>query len=282
MGSRTDKLLRNLAPRDLVGAEVGPLDRPLVRKDEGVVYYIDHCDTPALKARWSKDPNVDTSVLQVDCVWGKMSLREALLAALPRAEEWQGLDYVIASHVIEHVPDLISWFREVHEVLKPGGTLRLAVPDRRYTFDYLRRTSTFAEVADAYIRKRRAPSGSRVLDFTLNMAHVDCAAAWNGTIDERTLVHAYTQQQAFLLARDAEERGVYHDVHCWVFTPWSFVDLMAQMAHAGLFAFTCDWLLPPERNTFEFLASLEPATTQAEAEGSWKRIQTDLQQLSSE
>ncbi len=47
-------------------------------------------------------------------------------------------DLLVASHVIEHVPDLITWLREIASVLKPTGQARLAIPDRRYTFDLLR------------------------------------------------------------------------------------------------------------------------------------------------
>ncbi|WP_369012339.1 methyltransferase domain-containing protein, partial [Escherichia coli] len=47
-------------------------------------------------------------------------------------------DYAIASHVIEHVPNVLGWFRGIYEVLKPGAVFNLAVPDRRYTFDVVR------------------------------------------------------------------------------------------------------------------------------------------------
>ena len=37
-------------------------------------------------------------------------------------------DFVLASHVLEHVQDIISAMREIHRVLKPGGHLVAATP----------------------------------------------------------------------------------------------------------------------------------------------------------
>lgn len=101
-------------------------------------------------------------------------------------------------------------------MLKETGSVRLAVPDKRFTFDLLRQTSSMTDVVDAYVRKRRVPSSSRILDFTLNMVGVDCGKAWANDIELDELVHSYTVPQALALAHDAEVNGTYHDVHCWV------------------------------------------------------------------
>jgi SAM-dependent methyltransferase len=44
-------------------------------------------------------------------------------------------DFVIANHLLEHLPDPIGAMREWYRVLRPGGTLFLALPDKRLTFD---------------------------------------------------------------------------------------------------------------------------------------------------
>ena len=72
------------------------------------------------------------------------------------------------------------------------------------------------------------------------------------------LKRGITDQQALELARDAEENGTYLDVHCWVFTPQSFVELMMQLARCGLLEFSCDWLVPTARNSFEFFVCMRP------------------------
>jgi SAM-dependent methyltransferase len=277
--NRIDILLQGLDIGRLIGAEVGPLDKPVVPKGNGDVFYIDHCDTEALRTRWSTDTNVDVKKLHVDAVWGENTLKAALThahAAQAPGKVWPGLDYMVASHVIEHVPDLITWLQEVKQALKVDGTLRLAVPDRRYTFDRLRRTSTLHEALDAYVRKRRVPSGSRVLDFALNMRTVDCHSAWLGTLDEAQLVRVFPFADAVALARDAEENGTYHDVHCWVFTPESFAELMLELAKQQMLGFSCQWLEPTAKFTFEFFAALQPCDDPQLALQSWLTVSAQL------
>ncbi|WP_044156709.1 class I SAM-dependent methyltransferase, partial [Escherichia coli] len=66
-------------------------------------------------------------------------------------------DLIVASHVIEHVPDLIGWLKDAISVLKVGGTLALVVPDKRFTFDILRPLATYREVAAAHKEARHRP-----------------------------------------------------------------------------------------------------------------------------
>ena len=44
-------------------------------------------------------------------------------------------DFVVASHVLEHMEDPLGALEEWHRVLVPGGLLFLAVPDMRFTAD---------------------------------------------------------------------------------------------------------------------------------------------------
>lgn len=257
------------------GAEVGPLDKPLVPWRRGSVFYVDRAPTEALKRHWSADPNVDVSRLHVDAVWGRNTLREAIAES---AGQDVLLDYIVASHVIEHVPDLIEWLRETQSCLRPGGSLRLAIPDRRYTFDFLRQETSLVDVLDAHVCRRRVPSPARILDFALHMAPVDCHAAWNGNIDPAQLVRGYSQQQALSLARDAHDKGTYHDVHCWVFTPLSFAELMGDLSRRELIGFECARLISTRRDTFEFFAHLTPNENPAARCASWERWAEALRQ----
>ena len=60
-------------------------------------------------------------------------------ARLPFREA--SLDFIIASHVLEHLPFPLSGLRHWYALVKTGGHLLLRIPDKRYTFDR-RRTRT--------------------------------------------------------------------------------------------------------------------------------------------
>jgi len=44
-------------------------------------------------------------------------------------------DFIIANHLLEHVADPIGALEEWYRLLRPGGVLFLALPDKRVTFD---------------------------------------------------------------------------------------------------------------------------------------------------
>lgn len=59
-------------------------------------------------------------------------------------------DFIVANHVLEHVTSPIDALREWRRILRDGGLLMLALPDKRFTFDAPRKRTTLAHlVADA-------------------------------------------------------------------------------------------------------------------------------------
>lgn len=59
-------------------------------------------------------------------------------------------DFVVANHVLEHVTSPIDALREWGRIVRDGGLLMLALPDKRYTFDAPRKRTTLAHlIADA-------------------------------------------------------------------------------------------------------------------------------------
>src|SRR5580658_7325812 len=99
---RREIILNGLDLSKLVGVEIGALDKPLVRRQDGEVIYVDHADRETLVEKYKADPNVNKdSLVHVDAIWGENTLADAV--------SYRKVDYVVASHVIEHVPDLITW-----------------------------------------------------------------------------------------------------------------------------------------------------------------------------
>ncbi len=55
-------------------------------------------------------------------------------------------DFVIANHFIEHCENPLLTFQNLFRVLKPAGILFMAVPDKRFTFDTDRPSTTLDHV----------------------------------------------------------------------------------------------------------------------------------------
>nr|WP_321986107.1 methyltransferase domain-containing protein [uncultured Lichenicoccus sp.] len=264
--SRRPRLLGSLDPAHLQGVEIGALHYPVVKKAEGSILYVDYADRQTLVDKYKDDPGVNgDEIVEVDAIWGDKSLHECLPAGFKA-------DYVVASHVIEHVPDLIGWLLEIRAILALGGQLRLAVPDRRYTFDYIRHTSQLSDVLDAHVRGARQPLPRMVIDFLLGYRHVSKKDAWLGTVSPEAMRPTCSVEAASGMARNVLKDGRYTDCHCWVFTPQSFAELMEQVVRAGLLNFRCTDFSDTRPFEFEFFVGLSPTDDTEEAAETWQRM----------
>ncbi len=260
--NRKENLLFGLDIQHACGIEIGALASPVVSKQEGTILYVDYADTNVLRDRYKSDPNVDISkIVTVDAVWGEKSLGESI--------NGESVDYVIASHVIEHVPDFVTWLNELHSVLDKHGQVRLAIPDKRYSFDYLRQESRLSDILSAYVVRARVPQPREILDFCLNKVSIDTAAAWRNEIDIAKLTREFTYEGAMWLAHDVINHGTYHDVHCWVFTPHSFATLCHKLARFNLLKLACHRFVDTARNELEFFVALKDTADQREVVESW-------------
>ena len=254
------------------GIEIGPLVNPMVRKHESNVHYVDRATTEELKEWYAKDPalNVD-DIMDISYVWGEQSLAEAT-----GGEEQ--FDYCIASHVIEHIPDLITWLNEISSVLKPGGVASFAVPDRHYTFDYLRPETTLADLIDAHLKKLRKPSTRHIYDHFANFAEVDVMAAWSKDFDPSSLSRKNTKQRIYGVCKDAIENDKYVDSHCSVFTHDSFFNLLQGISELGLLDFKVKKVFPTKRGMFEFFVQLEKIDSSLDAQEKFEQFNKSLLQ----
>lgn len=224
-----------------------------------MIYYVDHASRQELVAKYKEDPAVDDdAIVDLDFIWGQESLLELFGGIAP-------VDYIVASHLIEHVPDLVGWLQEAAAVLATGGILALAIPDRRYTFDYLKEVSTTSELIGAYLDRLRRPSPSQVYGHFSQVVELDAAAAWSAAASDDALEHIHTIGDALELARQAAN-GEYVDTHCWVFTPESFLARMHALVEVGLLDFSVAEVTPTATNELEFYVSLEKLAPDASEE----------------
>lgn len=202
----------------MTGLEIGALDSPIARPSAGRIYYADYCSTADLRRNHANTPTVNVNnIVEVDFITNGGRLQDVVPDHLK-------FDYVIASHVIEHVPDLISWLQDIGHVLKSGGILSLIVPNKDYTFDIRRSVSEQKDFFAANIDLQTKPSPIQVFDYY----------RWHERDGE--LVHTldYSIQMARKAATD------YVDAHCWVFTTETFYDEIQTLIDEGLIPFKLD------------------------------------------
>ena len=255
----TSHLRPELAEIDVArmrGLEIGPLRSPRVRKDEGPVRYVDHASTAELKQKYGTDPGVRDrldEIVDVDYVIGEGTIADAVGDDGP-------FDYVIASHVIEHIPDPIGWMGDVARVLRPGGILSLVIPDKRYCFDVNRSLTEVSDLVDANLRALRQPSFRQAYDFYAKAigGMVDPVEAWAGTDYSLAVRNDWADANSLALdiCRNMQTSNEFVDVHCHVFTPTSFLGLLETLARLDLIDYEVATFVPTERNSFEFHVSL--------------------------
>jgi SAM-dependent methyltransferase len=263
--NRRAKILAGLRLDALTGAEIGALTRPLVRRSDGPVIYVDHTDTESLRMKYANDPLVDPKAfVKVGGIWGDNTLLEALGTKV---------DYIVASHVIEHVPDLVTWIGELVSALKQGGEIRLAVPDKRFTFDFRRRDTVMADVLPAYEARARRPMPQQVEDFILHVTPVLSVTRWIGKGDDAP--RQFTPEQARAIAHAAAVNEDYNDVHCWVFTPASFARLMGNLVRANLIAVECTMFYDTAPSQLEFIVGMKPGNNA----GTWSTMEARCRDL---
>lgn len=249
--NRKQKLLAFISPSDQDGLEIGPLCWPLVTKSEsnGKIYYVDYSTAELLREKYKQNSRVVVDeIVDTDYLWGKQTL--------PELTEGKLFDYVVASHVIEHVPNMLGWLHEIAEVLKDSGILSLAIPDKRYTFDIKRNLTSLGDVIESYLLNKRRPSPRDIFDHTSLACKVDMVHAWNNEIDLNNLEHMGELNKAYFIASKYLSTEDYQDVHVNILTPTSFLDLLEGFSKLELFDYEIASFHDTFYNSHEFIVSL--------------------------
>jgi SAM-dependent methyltransferase len=245
-----------------VGLEIGPLDSPLVTAPPWDVRYLDVLNTEALRDYWRHDPNVEVEfIVQVDFPLKLEGKTRTLAEAASPSAPYR---WAVASHVIEHVPDLIGWLGDVAEVLDDGGRLFLVVPDRRFTFDAIRPATTVGQLLEAHSRRDTAPSERAVYDHFRSQVQISAAELWAGA-SAADAPRAHTLQLAASM-REAALRGQYVDSHVWVFSSAEFVAQLADLGELDMCDFAIETILPTAPGELEFNVVLQRLPRDADAE----------------
>jgi predicted SAM-dependent methyltransferase len=159
---RKAALLRWLEDRYLqrylhgTGMEVGALSRRFSVPQRLQVWYVDRLGLDGLGRHY---PELQGKILSPDL------LAEATELPVRPAS----LDFLIASHVLEHLPLPLLSLRSWYDALAPGGVLVLKVPDKRYTFDVHRARTPLSHLINEHNNPERLDNRAHYADWVANV-----------------------------------------------------------------------------------------------------------------
>ena len=191
---------RTLARRFLKGEglEIGALHLPLRMPRSARVRYVDRMSVADLRNHYPELAAWD--VVDVDIIDDGEKLTTISDGSV---------DFVVANHLIEHTEDPIATLENHLRVLRPGGVLFMAVPDKRHTFDADRSVTALRHIIDDY---HEGPSASRE----------DHYAEWVREVEQ------LPEKQILQRAQELEQRDFSIHFHVW--TPDAFAELLVHCA----------------------------------------------------
>jgi SAM-dependent methyltransferase len=146
------------------------------------------------------------------------------------------LDFVIANHFLEHCEDPLRALSNFARVLRTGGVVYLAVPDKRHTFDVDRPVTTLDHVLRDHAD---GPEASRRAHFEEWARLVDCV--------EDSELERHVEE---LMAKD-------YSIHYHVWTQAELLELLASLPTRLRLPLEVEALV---RNEHEHIAILEKGT----------------------
>jgi glycosyltransferase involved in cell wall biosynthesis len=227
-----EELIRSHFDRSMRLIEIGPSYNPVAPKADGWrTTTIDHASQSELLEKYAAIGVATTDRIEpVDYVW----LDGPLTALIPQTLHGQ-FDGLVASHVGEHFPDLIGFFKSASTLLKPDGILALALPDKRVCFDFFQPLTTTGDLVDAHARGRTRHQCRTFFNQAAYLTTRNAEVGWahTGNTAPFQLAHSIFQAQQAYDAASEDPARPYNDSHAWAFTPKSFELLMLELNLLG-------------------------------------------------
>ena len=214
---------RSIASQYLTGSglEIGALHQPLEVPSDVTIRYVDRMPAKQLREQYSTLSKFD--MVEVDIVDDGETLSSV-------AED--SVDFVIANHFIEHCQNPIATLESHLKVLKPGGVLYVAVPDKRFTFDRDRPVTSLEHLIRDY---EEGPTVSANSHFE----------EWSRLVEK--VPKDEVRERAQHLAK------IDYSIHFHVWTQVAFFELLLYCQSSLRFPFEIELF---QKNDFEFVCIL--------------------------
>ena len=183
--ARPTRLGRSLLARSFVrgkGVEIGAFASPTYIPAGARVRYADRVP----KSHWGSIPEYrNEPIVDVDIIADAKNLDGI---------EHASLDFLMAFHVLEHVPETLRTLEAWLDAVRPGGHLLIAVPDRRFTRDAARPTTPMEHFMRDY---KEGP------EWGTEEHHHDIAKNVEGLTDEKAI-------EQYVIEHKADEAPHFH------------------------------------------------------------------------
>lgn len=232
--------------------EIGPGYNPVAPKSDGWnTHVVDHATRDQLRRKYSSAAVDLDAFEEVDTVWNGGALHEAVPAELLGS-----FDIIIASHVIEHMPDLVGFLQSASRLLQPEGLVSLAIPDRRFCFDYFKPPSGTGDVLEAFVRQESRHSLRSSWNHVAYAAQMDGLGAWaQHPISNPEFMDSFDAAASVFQDYRGGGPRTYVDCHAWQLTPAAFKLIVLELGLLRLIDYRLGGLHGPEG--CEFFATLE-------------------------
>lgn len=243
--------ISSMIRQDGLGLEIGPSFNPLFPKREGYrVKVLDHAPKEVLVRKYREhgmpQEQIDR-IEDVDYVWSG--------EPLPELVGEDRFDYVVASHVIEHTPDIIAFLNECRQILAPGGVVCLVVPDKRFCFDRFRPLSSLGQVVDAHVLPRKEGVLAPLLDgLAYGANRFGTEVTWSAATTDGPQLTTKDWGELHRWIELVQRTDNYIDIHRWTFTPSSFRLLMDDLRQLAMVQLAISTIT--DTNHFEFYVGL--------------------------
>ncbi|MBD2572526.1 glycosyltransferase family 2 protein [Arthrospira platensis] len=213
-------ILQNLVDvKTSIGLEIGAFDRPFVPPNQGQMHYADYRTTQELKELAKRAAGHNPNFV-VDVTY---NLSEMTLSDIPVK-----YDYIVASHVTEHTPNMIGFLNQIADLLTDTGLVFLIIPDKRYTFDFLKPLTSLGEILENNLNNLEKPAFRHVFNSQYYNKPVKPADVWAGKINSKSLSRIPKDVNQLILAAE-KSKEVYIDTHCNIFTDLHFYDVISEL-----------------------------------------------------
>lgn len=236
--------------------EIGPLNRPIATKEKYPnVYYCDIRATEEIKELYTGNDYLKSTGITIDI---DTIVNVDYVVSGSYQETFMGIekfDYIIVSHVMEHMEDIIGFLQDIYKIMSSDGKLCIIYPDKRYCFDHFRVEASFRDAYDVFARGIQEVS-RMTLDFFYNVVDENDAVRYWA---DRSLGDLFPCVSIDMAKKNYDlslQKKKIPDVHYWLFSDRGFLKFLYDCLRAELISFTCEKFIPTQVNSQQFMVAL--------------------------